>query len=407
MGATKTWPSSTVDADPGADRARLSVGVAFPGDPFDPRTWSGTPSGLCGGLRTAGVNVVPLNLRPAPLVDFVSLNTVAALRLHRAWRGFDRETIRFARAVARASPELGWVQSGAARRARKTVERLDGLLRIGTGYTMPPHDRTIVFDDLTVLQAVELGYPEWLALSKRAVRLRMDRQRRIYERAHAICLTTAWARDGVIRDYGIPADRVFAVGVGRNHDTKVEARDWSTPRFLFIGTNWYGKNGEAVVSAFRRVRELVPDAELHLVGDHPDLRLDGVHCHGSLRLDLAEHRARMADLFRASTCFVLPSRYEASAIAYVEAGGAGLPCIATKAGGAGQLIGDAGFLVHPTEHEELFESMLELTDPERARQLGELAEARAHLFTWDMVAGRVLRALDLPGVAADDLPEFI
>jgi glycosyltransferase involved in cell wall biosynthesis len=115
----------------------------------------------------------------------------------------------------------------------------------------------------------------------------------------------------------------------------------------------------------------------------------------------------MAELLHAATCFVLPSRYEASAIAYVEAGGAGLPCIATKAGGAGQLIGDAGFLVHPSDHEELFEAMLELTDPERARQLGELAEARAHLFTWEAVAARVLRAADLPGVVTDDLPEFI
>jgi glycosyltransferase involved in cell wall biosynthesis len=385
----------------------LEVGIAIPGDPLDATTWSGTPAGLSRGLKTAGISVAPLNVRPAPLVELIGLNGIAALRLHRAWRGVGSETIRLARAVGRASPELGWLQSWAARRHRSTLERVDALIRIGTGYTMPPSRRTIVFDDLTVLQAVELGYSEWLALSKRAVRKRVDLQRRIYEQADAVCVTTSWARDGLVHDYEIPPERVFAVGVGRNHDTIVKGRDWDTPRFLFIGTNWFGKNGDAVIRSFRRVRELVPEARLDLVGDHPDLEVDGVRCHGTLRLDVAEHRARMDDLFRIATCFVLPSRYEASAIAYVEAGAAGLPCIGTAVGGAADLIGGAGRLVDPNDDEGLFEAMLELTDPRRAQELGSIAEDRAHLFTWEAVAGRVLRALHLPGVPLEGLPEFL
>src|SRR5207302_5376395 len=112
------------------------VGVAFPGNPFDARTWSGTPAGLSRGLRAAGVSVVPLNAEPAPRVDFFAKNLVAMTYLRRAWRGFDRETIRFARAIARASPELGWVQGQALRRRLRAAGPLDGAIRIGTGYTM-------------------------------------------------------------------------------------------------------------------------------------------------------------------------------------------------------------------------------------------------------------------------------
>jgi hypothetical protein len=47
--------------------------------------------------------------------------------------------------------------------------------------------------------------------------------------------------------------------------------------------------------------------------------------------------------------------------------------------------------------------MLELSDPQTASALGRLARERAHLFTWQAVAGRVLRALALPGVRVDSL----
>ena len=111
----------------------------------------------------------------------------------------------------------------------------------------------------------------------------------------------------------------------------------------------------------------------------------------------------MEALFRAATCFVLPSRYEAAAIAYVEAGAAGLPCIGTLVGGAGELIGPAGLLVDPGDEEALFDAMEQLADPDRARRLGQVALERAHLFTWEVVAERILRSLRLPGIDLEAL----
>jgi glycosyltransferase involved in cell wall biosynthesis len=103
----------------------------------------------------------------------------------------------------------------------------------------------------------------------------------------------------------------------------------------------------------------------------------------------------MEELFRQATCFVLPSRYEAAAIAYAEAGNAGLPCIGTSVGGAFELIGRAGRIVDPSDNEALFHAMMELSDPQTAADLGHLARRRAHLFTWRAVAERILRVLFL------------
>ena len=39
-------------------------------------------------------------------------------------------------------------------------------------------------------------------------------------------------------------------------------RDWSTPRYLFVGLDWERKNGQLVLDAFAQVRVQHPDAEL-------------------------------------------------------------------------------------------------------------------------------------------------
>jgi glycosyltransferase involved in cell wall biosynthesis len=385
----------------------LRIGVAFTGDPQDPTTWSGTPLGLSRGLGVRGVDVVGVNVEPGPAIDFLTKNAVAALRLHRARRGNVRATIRFARALARASPELAVLRTLVGMRALRRAGPLDGLIQIGTGYSFAAPAPIVVFCDITVVQAVELGYPEWQVLSKRAIRARIDRQKRVYHEAIACCATTGWAAASIVRDYGVPPERVFAVGVGRNHSPGPVPRDWSAPRYLWIGTDWHGKNGDAVVRAFARLRRERPAARLDLVGTHPPIAEPGVTGHGVLRLDDPAQRARMAELLHAATCFVLPSRYEAAAIAYVEAGSAGLPCIGTAVGGAAELIGPAGRLVDPTSDDAIFEAMLELSDPQTAHRLGELALGRAPLFTWEAVAERVLRAFRFPGVDTESFAEFL
>jgi hypothetical protein len=51
--------------------------------------------------------------------------------------------------------------------------------------------------------------------------------------------------------------------------------------------------------------------------------------------------------------------------------------------------------------------MIELSDPETARSLGERARERSGLYSWRAVAERVLRALAPPGVDLDGLAAFI
>jgi glycosyltransferase involved in cell wall biosynthesis len=216
---------------------------------------------------------------------------------------------------------------GVARRRLRGSAPLDGLIQTGTGYSVTAAVPIVTFEDMTVVQAREAGSAAWRAMPARAFAARVARQRDAYQRARACCVTTHWAASSIISDYGVPADNVHVVGVGRKLRTGRGAVEhlWSPPRFLFVGLDWERNNGPRVLAAFARLRADEPDATLDVVGAHPPLRADGVVGHGVLRLDDDSDRSRLADLFARATCFVMPSLHEPSAQAYVEASAWGIP----------------------------------------------------------------------------------
>lgn len=370
------------------------VGVVFPGDPAQPSTWSGTPSGVINGLREAGAEPVAINAQPrSRFARELTLNAVALGYLRRG-EG-PRQIVSRARHAARAAPATGRVESLAAHRSVRGAGPLDGIIQIGTGYALRGTGVPIAsFEDMTVRQVTAYPYAGWELLSARAVQARVRVQRRAYERAAACCLTSEWAAESVIGDYGVPRSKVHVVGVGRNHEVAIAGeRDWSTPRFLFIGMDWQRKNGDGVIRAFGRLREEFPGARLDLVGAHPPLRAPGVTGHGALRLDQPEEHAQLVRLLGQSTCFVMPSHVEAAGIAYVEAAAAGIPSIGTTEGGSEFLIGDGGLVVNPADGDALLAAMRRLSDPGTAAEMGAAARRRSELFTWTAVARRLLHAL--------------
>jgi glycosyltransferase involved in cell wall biosynthesis len=375
------------------------IGVVFPGDPSKRSTWSGTPSGVMRGLEEIGVEAVAIDAQPSPIVRAAAVNalTVAYLRpgptlKAAALRG---------RAAAWASPALAAVNSWAVPKRLRQAGHLDGIVQIGTGYTLDTDTPIATFEDMTVAQTRGHHYAGWSDLSERAYDARLRRQREIYESAVACCMTSRWAAQSIIDDYGIAPEKVHVVGVGRNHTAPALDRDWTRPRFLFVGLEWDRKNGDGVVRAFARLRETLPDAQLDLVGGHPTIDAPGVTGHGVLRLDVPEEHQRLERLFGESTCFVMPSFSEASAIAYVEAAAAGLPSIGTISGGSDYLIGDGGVVVDPHDDDALLAAMLRMSDAATAESMGAAARIRSELFTWPQVARRLVRALE--GVSAEPI----
>ena len=368
------------------------VVLAATGDPLAAATWSGTPAGVARGLRALGAAVAGVDATPPRGVREAAL-AASALRSR-------------SRVDAWYTPELHHLRSMVA--ARK-LPPCDGVVLMGAEFGLPAGTRYVTLSDLTLAQA-RATHPVFSRLSARVYEGFEARQREVYAGAVACCTASHWTAESLVADHGVAAGKVHVVGMGPNH-TPVPAREGggsspaglvgaaeAAPRFLFVGREWERKNGPLLLRAFGRLRAEIPDARLDLVGGHPPVSAPGVTGHGPLALDRPEEAARVSALFGATTCFVMPSEVEPFGLAYIEAAVAGVPSIATSVGGAGTIVAEGtGLLVPPGDEEALLGAMRTLADPVVARRMGAAARERSRLFAWDLVAGRLLRALGLPG----------
>ena len=367
----------------------MRLGLIYPAsDPTSPKQWSGIPHALTRGLESQGVDVVPIPYRLPWLVGraLAAASRVGGRRGH----------------LAHSSSLQAFVRTKALRTEVEAAGPLDCVLALGTDmYDLPTVVRddvpTATFDDGTFAMFMrhadsdirQAGFPQ------HDVDRWIERQRRACRRANACLVSTAWAARSMNEDYGVPQQRVHVVGMGhRPRLVASDGRDWSPPRLLFVGVDWQRKNGAAVVDSFQQLRGLYPQATLDVVGSHPPLDLPGVTGHGLLRRDHLAEQERLDRLFERATMFVLPSLFDPSPIAYLEAASAGLPLIATSQGGAQELLGEASLVVDPWDGRALTEAMHQLADPKRARCRGAVASAMASRSTWQAVSGRIIESLE-------------
>lgn len=354
-----------------------SIGIVLQGG-ISPANWSGSPAGLARGIEECGY---------APVVCGCDIPE----RIYRLFRGYLRIT---------GQPTDGFLYAPAAMKAREIAARwrrrdlpaVRGWVVLGSENGLPIDEAFVTLDDMTVAQARQ---HTWYLppIPTKAWEHWQANQRRLYRRSTRCFAASSWVRDSICRDYGIKPEKVELLGFGRNLEIRAPSRrDWSKPRFLFVGSDWKRKNGPEVVKAFAHVRGRFPSAELSLVGNHPPLDVPGVHGYGPLNPRAPEELEIIEQLFAESTCLVLPSLLEPFGIVYAEAAGAGLAIIGTTIGGAPDVVGPAGVCVDPRDGAALENAMEHMSDPIVAERYGSAGPAHAERYTWRNVATHVARA---------------
>jgi len=232
-------------------------------------------------------------------------------------------------------------------------------------------------------------------LSERQVQRHLHWERRTYAQMAGIFVMSSWLGESFIADFGVPRDKVHVVGAGVNLEAlpTVPDRDFSVPRFLIVGRDFERKGGRYLLDAFELVRRQVPNAELIVVGPDPQPAVPGVTFAGFLDKSDPAHRARLDDIFRSATAFVLPSIYEPFGVALAEAMAYGLPCVAVDRCAMPEIVldGVTGWIAQPEDAASLAQAMLDVAhSPSAASSMG--MKGRAHVeerFTWDRVAERI------------------
>ncbi len=213
-------------------------------------------------------------------------------------------------------------------------------------------------------------------------------ERRAYRRLDLLLANSAHVRDRVLRGYGPAPERVRVVRLGLPEAPPAAAVPLEgDPAVLFVGANYQRKGLPVLLSAVARASRERPGIRLHVVGGDPREALfrrraaesglgERAIFHG--RVPNERVRAFMAG----ADLLAVPSLVEALGLAYFEALQAGIPVIATRAGGTPEYLEDgvSAILVPPGDVEALARALLELGGKEELRNRlvrGGRAAARA------------------------------
>lgn len=132
-----------------------------------------------------------------------------------------------------------------------------------------------------------------------------------------------------------------------------------------------GKGHVQLISAFDEIKRQIPNAKLILAGRGKLKEVEDTVGRLGLgrRITFAGWRDDAASVYNAMDFFVQPSLSEAFSQVLIEAMGCGLPVIATKVGGAGEVIDDGvnGLLIEPDDPKAIVDSIIKLAGDDGLR----------------------------------------
>ncbi|HVN94917.1 MAG TPA: glycosyltransferase family 4 protein [Syntrophorhabdaceae bacterium] len=268
---------------------------------------------------------------------------------------------------------------------QKTIEREDPDVIFQTqtlfaGAVNPTRKPYFIYTDHTHLLTEkaarnDLGESASLASSKW-----IDLEKACYHRATTIFTMSNYIKNSLISDYEMEESRIETVYPGINVPVAKEQRmSPQGKKVLFVGIDFKRKGGPVLLEAFSKVKNIIPDAKLTIVGCHIENSDPNIIVKGKLSLELTAQEFRTADIF------VMPSLREPFGIVFLEAMANGLPCVGTRIESIPEIIddGETGYLIEPNNAGELAEKIIDLLgNPAKRKRMGENGFEKARKFSW-------------------------
>jgi glycosyltransferase involved in cell wall biosynthesis len=206
-------------------------------------------------------------------------------------------------------------------------------------------------------------------------RLKRAMNKASFQSARSLVSWSDWAKQSLVADYGVQADRVHVIApgaapaffeIGERRLSGAPRTDRGPVKLLFVGGDFERKGGPQLLSAMRS--GLASRCELHVVTQRDVAPEPGVHIHRGLGPNSAE----LLRLFEEADVFVLPTLADCLAIVLMEAAAAALPVITTSVGGLSEAVipGESGLVVPPGDAAALQRAVEDLAGhPARRRRM--------------------------------------
>ena len=169
------------------------------------------------------------------------------------------------------------------------------------------------------------------------------------------------------------------------------------PYFLFVGTLEPRKNLRRLLLAYSLLPRAVREQNLFVVvggsGWGPSIKRYAASLGINEQVIFLGYidRGVLATFYANAKFLAMPSIYEGFGLPIVEAMSLGLPVLASGVSSMPEVVGEAGLLVNPMDHNEISRAILRmLTDGELLCRLSFLAKKQARLFSWEKAASAIM-----------------
>ena len=193
--------------------------------------------------------------------------------------------------------------------------------------------------------------------------LTVHRLARTFDHVKLFLAVSDFARRTYV-DYGLDESRIRIKG---NFSWPLPQRQGAGEDFLYLGRLSPEKGVERAISATR------DHASLIVVGDGPERNRLRLSAGKRVRFEGSVEPSEIPTYLSSSRALLVPSRcYEGAPRAIIEAFAAGVPVIASRLGGLGELIeeGVNGLLVEPDDEVGWREAVERLMDDDESRRMG-------------------------------------
>lgn len=221
-------------------------------------------------------------------------------------------------------------------------------------YYLKTEKKIIYLSDATFAAMLDY-YPEFSNLTQKSIREGNLIEKTAMNKASAIILSSDWAKDSAIKDYGIKEEKINVIEFGANLDEDDiqinKAKKSGELNMLFLGVDWERKGGAIALDACKYINNNGLKCTLNIVGiknlDCNIESLDYLNNIGFLNKNDKSQYGKLIETIQYCDCLLLPTKAECSAIAFAESSAFGLPIFSHHTGGISNYVEDGinGYLL--------------------------------------------------------------
>jgi glycogen synthase len=250
-----------------------------------------------------------------------------------------------------------------------------------------------MFLDYTAALA-EQNWTGWATfLSDRARDAWFECERLAYTRAKHIFSMSQVVKTSLIQDYEIPQHKITVVGSsGDFQEPYAGEKTFGSQQILFNGSDFERKGGDMVLTAFRQVKQALPQAKLVIIGKKLPLEEAGIVNPGHIA-----SRSEIRNLFLDTDLVVAPAYCDPFPTFLMEAMNYGIPCIVSAQDGMPEIVDHTlnGIVIkHPTAEKLANHIISLLTNPSALASLSQAAQLKVHTqLNWNTIAKTIAQTL--------------